>query len=69
MACIVILRETHFNYYFTVVSLRQLERQTVREKERVSEHLKTVEQHYNRQIEGLQQKLRAVESERNLMMV
>jgi hypothetical protein len=29
----------------------------------------TVEQHYTRQIEGLQQRLQAVESERNLMMV
>ena len=52
-----------------MVSLRQLERQTAREKDRMTEHLSTVEQHYTRQIEGLQQRLQAVESERNLMMV
>ena len=52
-----------------MVSLRQLERQTGREKERATEHLNTVEQHYTRQIEGLQQRLQAVEAERNLMMV
>lgn len=52
-----------------VVSLRQLERQCNRDKERSAEHLKTVEDHYTKQIELLQQKLLALEKERNLMMV
>lgn len=51
-----------------VVSLRQLERQCNRDKERSAEHLKTVEDHYTKQIELLQQQLLAIEKERNLMM-
>jgi hypothetical protein len=47
--------QTRFSLLFQiVVSLRQLERQTAREKDRMTEHLSTVEQHYTRQIEGLQ---------------
>ena len=53
----------------SVVSLRQLERQCTREKERAAEHLNTVEEHYQRQIDKLQEQLKSVEKERNLMMV
>jgi len=52
-----------------VVSLRQLERSSTRERERASEHLATVEEHYTRQVNALTEKLRNVEAERNLMMV
>lgn len=52
-----------------VVALRQLERQTQREKERSAEHLVTVETHYTKHIAQLQQQLLALEKDRNLMMV
>ncbi|XP_069103946.1 LOW QUALITY PROTEIN: coiled-coil alpha-helical rod protein 1-like [Argopecten irradians] len=51
-----------------VVALRQLERQTNREKERSAEHLVTVETHYTKHIAQLQQQLQALEKDRNLMM-
>ena len=57
------------NYVSSVVSLRQLERSSTRERERASEHLATVEEHYTRQLNALTEKLRNVEAERNLMMV
>ncbi|XP_060081141.1 coiled-coil alpha-helical rod protein 1-like [Ylistrum balloti] len=51
-----------------VVALRQLERQTNREKERSAEHLATVEAHYTKHVGQLQQQLQALEKDRNLMM-
>ncbi|XP_033739487.1 coiled-coil alpha-helical rod protein 1-like [Pecten maximus] len=51
-----------------VVALRQLERQSNREKERSAEHLVTVETHYTKHIAQLQQQLQALEKDRNLMM-
>ncbi|XP_053390441.1 coiled-coil alpha-helical rod protein 1-like [Mercenaria mercenaria] len=51
-----------------VVSVRQLERQMTREKERFTEQLSTTEEHYKRQLDLLQGQLKAVEKERNLMM-
>ncbi|WAR08670.1 CCHCR-like protein [Mya arenaria] len=51
-----------------VVSLRQLERQSGRERDRAKEQLATMEEHYTRQIALLTDRLRATESERNLMM-
>lgn len=55
--------------FISVVAVRQLERQMTREKERSSEHLSTVEEHFKRQLDLLQGQLKAVEKERNLMMV
>ena len=51
-----------------VVSVRQLERQSARERERSREHLETIEQDHKLQIRQLEQDLRAVESDRNLLM-
>lgn len=51
-----------------VVSLRQLERQMTREKERFAEQFSTIEEHYKRQVGLIQEQLKSVEKERNLMM-
>ncbi|KAL5010146.1 hypothetical protein ScPMuIL_012451 [Solemya velum] len=52
-----------------VVSLRQLERQTSRDKERSKEQLNILEGDYKKQVHQLQEQVRVIESERNLMMV
>ena len=53
---------------FQVVSVRQLERQSARERERSREHLETIEQDHKLRIRQLEQDLHAVESDRNLLM-
>ncbi|KAK3098404.1 hypothetical protein FSP39_019193 [Pinctada imbricata] len=62
------LNDAKREYTKAVVSYRQLERQTGREKERSSEQIATMEEHYTRQIATLQEQLRNLEKERNLMM-
>lgn len=52
-----------------VVALRQQERQMVRDKERMTENFQTMEHHYVRQLTTLQEQLKSLEKERNLMMV
>ncbi|XP_064617034.1 coiled-coil alpha-helical rod protein 1-like [Liolophura sinensis] len=51
-----------------VVTLRQVQRQASRDRERLEETAQLREEHYGRQVEALQQQLRAVEKERNVMM-
>ncbi|XP_048765311.2 coiled-coil alpha-helical rod protein 1-like [Ostrea edulis] len=51
-----------------VVSLRQLERQMTREKERATEHFQTMENHYIQQLSAQQEQAKSLEKERNLMM-
>lgn len=52
-----------------VVALRQQERQMVRDKERMTENFQTMEHHYVKQLSTLQEQLKSLEKERNLMMV
>lgn len=52
-----------------VVALRQQERQMVRDKERLTENFQTMEHHYVKQLSTLQEQLKSLEKERNLMMV
>lgn len=52
----------------SVVALRQQERQMVRDKERMTENFQTMEHHYVRQLTTLQEQLKSLEKERNLMM-
>ena len=52
-----------------VVTLRQLERQMARDKDRAAENLKASEDQYQQQVARLQQHAKAVEKERNLLMV
>lgn len=52
-----------------VVALRQQERQMVRDKERMTENFQTMEHQYVRQLTTLQEQLKSLEKERNLMMV
>ncbi|XP_050417991.1 coiled-coil alpha-helical rod protein 1 isoform X2 [Patella vulgata] len=51
-----------------VVALRHIERQSLREKERLNEQITLSDSHYNKQIERLQQQLKSIEKERNMMM-
>ncbi|XP_035683130.1 coiled-coil alpha-helical rod protein 1-like isoform X1 [Branchiostoma floridae] len=51
-----------------VVQLRQAERQTSREKERGQQQLQLQEQHYQRQLHKLQEQLREVDRDRNMVM-
>ncbi|XP_062572838.1 coiled-coil alpha-helical rod protein 1-like [Saccostrea cucullata] len=51
-----------------VVSLRQLERQMARDKERTTEQSLTMEKHYSHQLSTLQEQVKSLEKERNLMM-
>ncbi|XP_022291591.2 coiled-coil alpha-helical rod protein 1-like isoform X1 [Crassostrea virginica] len=51
-----------------VVSLRQLERQMARDKERTTENYQTMENHYIKQLSTLQEQMKSLEKERNLMM-
>ncbi|KAK6166439.1 hypothetical protein SNE40_023129 [Patella caerulea] len=51
-----------------VVALRHIERQSLREKERLNEQIKLSDSHYNKQIERLQEQLKSIEKERNIMM-
>ncbi|XP_061176842.1 coiled-coil alpha-helical rod protein 1-like [Saccostrea echinata] len=51
-----------------VVSLRQLERQVAREKDRTAEQSLMVEKHYSHQLSTLQEQVKSLEKERNLMM-
>lgn len=41
----------------------------VRDKERMTENFQTMEHHYVRQLATLQEQLKSLEKERNLMMV
>ena len=52
-----------------VVSWRQLERQSAREKERAADNVQALEQHYKQQVSNLQAKARSLEKDRNLLMV
>lgn len=52
-----------------VVAMRQQERQMVRDKERMTENFQTMEHHYVKQLSTLQEQLKSLEKERNLMMV
>ena len=54
---------------FTVVSWRQLERQAVRDKERSSENALMLERHYKQELGKVEAKARALEKERNMLMV
>ncbi|XP_077986701.1 coiled-coil alpha-helical rod protein 1-like [Glandiceps talaboti] len=51
-----------------VVSLRQMERQLAREKERSNERLKTQEDVFQKQLSKLQSHLKDIEKDRNLLM-
>ncbi|XP_078687254.1 coiled-coil alpha-helical rod protein 1-like [Branchiostoma floridae x Branchiostoma belcheri] len=51
-----------------VVQLRQAERQAGREKERGQQQLQLQEQHYQRQLHKLQEQLREVDRDRNMLM-
>ncbi|XP_066294827.1 coiled-coil alpha-helical rod protein 1-like [Branchiostoma lanceolatum] len=51
-----------------VVQLRQAERQAGREKERGQQQLHLQEQHYQRQLHKLQEQLREVDRDRNILM-
>ncbi|XP_019618967.1 PREDICTED: coiled-coil alpha-helical rod protein 1-like [Branchiostoma belcheri] len=51
-----------------VVQLRQAERQAGREKERGQQQLHLQEQHYQRQLHKLQEQLREVDRDRNMLM-
>lgn len=57
------------NSPFEVVQLRQQQRQAEREKERVTTRTKLLEEEHQRQIAYLHQTLRALDQERNLLMV
>ena len=55
--------------YFPVVSLRQLERQMLRERERSAEMLKTQEEHLQLEMCRVKSQLKEAERDRNLLMV
>ncbi|XP_077867904.1 coiled-coil alpha-helical rod protein 1-like [Saccoglossus kowalevskii] len=62
------LNEVRREHTKAVVSLRQMERQLVREKERHAEKLKTEEEIFQKQLDKVQNQLREVETERNIVM-
>ena len=51
------------------MSLRQLERQMGRERERMNEETKASEEFYKQHITKLEKNIRELEKERNLLMV
>ena len=55
--------------FYSVVSLRQLERQMDRERAKQAEKIQSSESQYQQHMVKLQQQLQAVERERNLCMV
>ncbi|XP_067661813.1 coiled-coil alpha-helical rod protein 1-like [Haliotis asinina] len=62
------LNEARREHTKAVVSVRQLERQSGREKERLREEMQTLEEHYKRQVDKLHHQLTQVEKDRNMMM-
>ena len=52
-----------------MVQLRQLERQTAREKERNSERMESMEKQHHAAISKLQKQMKSIEAQRNLLMV
>ncbi|XP_046547785.1 coiled-coil alpha-helical rod protein 1-like [Haliotis rubra] len=62
------LNEARREHTKAVVSVRQLERQSGREKERMREETQTLEEHYKRQVDKLHHQLTQVEKDRNMMM-
>ena len=58
-------------YYLqiSVVSLRQLERQMGREREKQTEKVQTIEMQYQQSVTHLKVQLQAMEKERNMCMV
>ena len=54
---------------FPVVSLRQMERQMIRDKQRHADIKTSLEDHYKQQIANIESRLHTADTDRNLLMV